>query len=94
MVTTPQLSIYDPLRAEKFAPDLYIRLNDEKVLDWLKSKVQSVLVAAHQSPAPQVQAVAAHLVAKAGEATVSSFNDAEFSHNQPKETAPPVVTDG
>ena len=42
----------------------------------------------------QVQAVAEHLISKAGEATVSSFNDEGFANNASNQIAPPVVTDG
>lgn len=63
---------------EKFAPDMYIRLSDQKVLSWLQTKVHGV---------------AAHLVAKTGDATVSTFNDAQFDKTSAA-PAVPVITDG
>ena len=64
---------------EKFAPELYIRLNDEKVLSWLQGKVQ---------------AVANHLVEKMGDATVSTFTEAKFAHENPAAEVAQVMTDG
>eukprot|EP00658_Telonema_sp_P-2_P041544 TRINITY_DN29730_c0_g1_i2.p1 TRINITY_DN29730_c0_g1~~TRINITY_DN29730_c0_g1_i2.p1 ORF type:complete len:155 (+),score=19.44 TRINITY_DN29730_c0_g1_i2:164-628(+) len=58
---------------------MYIRLNDNKVLEWLKGKME---------------AVGAHLVAKMGDATVATFNDASFEHEAQKESLPKVLTDG
>ena len=42
----------------------------------------------------QVQAVAEHLVAKMGEATVATYNDATFAHDTAKQPSAVAVTNG